>query len=88
MILAHVTHQRFPYWDWSWVWTTVAAVDANAQYLFGRYAITPPDILSSMFDDRLKVAHYPPHSEVGCDLRVPLPRRLPDRLRPILHNGD
>lgn len=35
MILAHVTHQKFPYWDWSWVLVSVAAIDANAGFLFG-----------------------------------------------------
>ncbi|KAG8984872.1 hypothetical protein FRB94_010715 [Tulasnella sp. JGI-2019a] len=39
MILAHVTHQRFPYWDWSWVFTSVLAMDANAERLFGRQPI-------------------------------------------------
>ncbi|KAG8905846.1 hypothetical protein FRC01_008221, partial [Tulasnella sp. 417] len=37
MILAHVTHQKFPYWDWSWVLVSVAAIDANAGVLFGRW---------------------------------------------------
>lgn len=36
MILAHVTHQKFPYWDWSWVLVSIAAIDANAEVLFGR----------------------------------------------------
>ncbi|KAG8900825.1 hypothetical protein FRB99_005748 [Tulasnella sp. 403] len=39
MILAHVTHQKFPYWDWSWVWTGMAALDANSMRLFGREPI-------------------------------------------------
>ncbi|KAG8933449.1 hypothetical protein FRC03_012313 [Tulasnella sp. 419] len=36
MILAHLSKGRFPYWDWRWAWTLMAAVDANAHYLFNR----------------------------------------------------
>ncbi|KAG8874511.1 hypothetical protein FRB98_008388 [Tulasnella sp. 332] len=39
MILAHVTHQRFPYWDWSWVFTGILVMDANAERLFGMQPI-------------------------------------------------
>jgi len=34
MILAHVTKEKFPVWDWVWVWSLVGAVDANLP-LFG-----------------------------------------------------
>ncbi|KAK7063617.1 choline ethanolaminephosphotransferase [Favolaschia claudopus] len=36
MILAHVTSQPFPWWDWIWVWSLVGAVDANLPMLVGR----------------------------------------------------
>ncbi|KZO96408.1 Choline/ethanolaminephosphotransferase [Calocera viscosa TUFC12733] len=36
MILAHVTKNAFPFWDWMWPWTLAMAVDANAPFLFGR----------------------------------------------------
>ncbi|KAJ7083364.1 CDP-alcohol phosphatidyltransferase-domain-containing protein [Mycena belliarum] len=36
MILAHVTSSRFPWWDWMWVWSLVAAIDANLPLLAGR----------------------------------------------------
>jgi len=35
MILAHVTSQPFPLWDWGWVWAMVAVLDANAERFFG-----------------------------------------------------
>ena len=36
MILAHVTSTPFPVWDWIWVWSSLAAFDANMPRLFGR----------------------------------------------------
>ncbi|EIN14321.1 Choline/ethanolaminephosphotransferase [Punctularia strigosozonata HHB-11173 SS5] len=36
MILAHVTSQPFPWFDWLWVWSLLGAVDANMEILFGR----------------------------------------------------
>ncbi|KAI0029498.1 choline ethanolaminephosphotransferase [Vararia minispora EC-137] len=36
MILAHVTGQPFPWWDSMWLWSIVAAIDANLPYLIGR----------------------------------------------------
>ncbi|KAJ7447209.1 Choline/ethanolaminephosphotransferase [Mycena latifolia] len=36
MILAHVTSSPFPWWDWMWVWSLLAAVDANLPLLAGR----------------------------------------------------
>jgi ethanolaminephosphotransferase len=36
MILAHVTHQPFPWWDSMWLWSIVAAIDANLPLLIGR----------------------------------------------------
>ncbi|KAJ7157318.1 Choline/ethanolaminephosphotransferase [Mycena filopes] len=36
MILAHVTSTSFPWWDWMWVWSLAAAVDANLPLLAGR----------------------------------------------------
>ncbi|KAI0079539.1 choline ethanolaminephosphotransferase [Panus rudis PR-1116 ss-1] len=43
MILAHVTHQPFPFWDWMWLWSIVGALDANMPRLFNR----PPFIQHS-----------------------------------------
>ena len=37
MILAHVSKQPFPWWDWMWVWSIVGALDANMPRLFNRY---------------------------------------------------
>lgn len=37
MILAHLTKRPdMPFWEWLWVFTAAAAVDANAQTLLGR----------------------------------------------------
>lgn len=36
LILAHVTKSPFPFWNGMMVYSLVAAVDANAEYLFGR----------------------------------------------------
>ncbi|KDR86099.1 hypothetical protein GALMADRAFT_235335 [Galerina marginata CBS 339.88] len=34
MILAHVTKEKFPVWDWVWAWSLMGALDANLP-LFG-----------------------------------------------------
>ncbi|KAK7695143.1 hypothetical protein QCA50_002333 [Cerrena zonata] len=36
MILAHVSKQPFPWWDWMWIWSVVGALDANMPRLFNR----------------------------------------------------
>jgi ethanolaminephosphotransferase len=36
MIIAHVTSQPFPVWDWIYIWSIVGAIDANMPILFGR----------------------------------------------------
>ncbi|CAL1694727.1 unnamed protein product [Somion occarium] len=36
MILAHVTKQPFPWWDWMWMWSLIGAVDANMPRLLNR----------------------------------------------------
>ncbi|KAI0299803.1 Choline/ethanolaminephosphotransferase [Russula brevipes] len=36
MIIAHVTSQPFPVWDWMYIWSIVGAIDANMPILFGR----------------------------------------------------
>lgn len=33
MILAHVTKDKFPVWDWVWVWSFVGGLDANLPVL-------------------------------------------------------
>ncbi|KAJ8489961.1 hypothetical protein ONZ45_g13371 [Pleurotus djamor] len=43
MILAHVTSQKFPLWDWMWIWSIVGALDANLPSIAGR----PPIIQSN-----------------------------------------
>jgi ethanolaminephosphotransferase len=35
MILAHVTKQPYPLWDWMWLWSIVGAFDAALPVIFG-----------------------------------------------------
>lgn len=38
MILAHLTQRKdMPFWEWLWVITLLAGVDANLPLLLGRY---------------------------------------------------
>jgi ethanolaminephosphotransferase len=37
LILAHVTKSPFPYWNGMMVYSLFGMIDANSQYLFGRY---------------------------------------------------
>ncbi|EPQ60086.1 Choline/ethanolaminephosphotransferase [Gloeophyllum trabeum ATCC 11539] len=43
MILAHVTSQPFPWWDWMWVWCAVGAADVNLPRILGRPPIIQKD---------------------------------------------
>jgi hypothetical protein len=40
LILAHVTKGDYPYWDKMYIWSAIGAIDANSQFLFGRYVFT------------------------------------------------
>lgn len=43
IILAHVTSDSFPSWDWIWIWSIIGAIDANLPRILNR----PPLIQTS-----------------------------------------